>query len=91
MGRYSFAGRKIVKARRWNLLMLNLALLALPLYGAPADPPLSPTNIFSPVSTPAETILGLSFFVLAITGAIFLVVFSPARLLGGEVQKQKAG
>jgi cytochrome c oxidase subunit II len=33
------------------------------------------TSIFSPVSTPADSILGLSFFVLAITGAIFAVVF----------------
>lgn len=33
------------------------------------------TSIFAPVSTPADSILGLSFFVLAITGAIFAVVF----------------
>src|ERR1700738_1989886 len=31
-------------------------------------------SIFAPASTPAQTILGLSFFVLAITGGIFLVV-----------------
>ncbi len=37
---------------------------------------LSPTNIFAPISTPADTIFGLSMFVLAVTGAIFLVVFS---------------
>ena len=37
---------------------------------------LSPTNIFAPISTPADTIFGLSIFVLAVTGAIFLVVFS---------------
>lgn len=42
---------------------------------APA-PPMSPTNIFAPVSTPAKSIFGLSLFVLAITGAIFIVVFS---------------
>jgi cytochrome c oxidase subunit 2 len=35
----------------------------------------SPTNIFAPVSTPAKSIFGLSLFVLAATGAIFLVVF----------------
>jgi cytochrome c oxidase subunit 2 len=40
-----------------------------------ADPPLSPTNIFSPVSTPANTIFGLSMFVLAVTAAIFIAVF----------------
>jgi cytochrome c oxidase subunit II len=38
--------------------------------------PLSPTNIFAPASTPAKSIFGLSLFVLAVTGAIFLVVFS---------------
>ena len=43
-----------------------------------ADPvsPLSPTNIFAPASTPAKSIFGLSLFVLAITGAIFLTVFT---------------
>ena len=39
-------------------------------------PPLSPTNIFSPVSTPAQSIFGLSIFVLAVTAAIFVVVFT---------------
>jgi cytochrome c oxidase subunit 2 len=37
--------------------------------------PLSPTTIFAPASTPAKSIFGLSLFVLAVTGAIFLVVF----------------
>jgi cytochrome c oxidase subunit 2 len=37
--------------------------------------PLSPTNIFAPASTPAKSIFGLSLFVLAVTGAVFLVVF----------------
>jgi cytochrome c oxidase subunit 2 len=37
---------------------------------------LSPTNIFAPASTPADTIFGLSIFVLAVTAAIFVVVFS---------------
>ena len=38
--------------------------------------PISPTNIFAPASTPAKSIFGLSLFVLAVTGAIFLVVFA---------------
>jgi cytochrome c oxidase subunit II len=42
----------------------------------PAAPPMSPTNIFAPASTPAQSIFGLSLFVLAVTGAIFLVVFT---------------
>jgi cytochrome c oxidase subunit 2 len=36
---------------------------------------MSPTNIFAPVSTPADSIFGLSLFVLGVTGAIFAVVF----------------
>lgn len=36
----------------------------------------SPTNIFAPASTPADQIFGLSMFVLVVTAAIFIVVFS---------------
>jgi cytochrome c oxidase subunit 2 len=43
---------------------------------ADAARPLSPTNIFAPASSPAKSIFGLSLFVLAVTGAIFLVVFT---------------
>ena len=49
--------------------------------------PLSPTNIFSPASTPAKSIFGLSLFVLAVTGTIFLVVF--ALLLYSVVKFRK--
>jgi cytochrome c oxidase subunit II len=34
------------------------------------------TNIFAPASTPAQEIFGLSMFVLAVTGIIFVVVFA---------------
>src|ERR1700733_4561018 len=37
---------------------------------------LSPTNIFAPASTPAQSIVDLSLFVLEVTAAIFLVVFT---------------
>jgi cytochrome c oxidase subunit 2 len=37
---------------------------------------LSPTNIFDPASTPAQSIFDLSMFVLLVTAAIFVVVFS---------------
>jgi cytochrome c oxidase subunit 2 len=37
---------------------------------------MSPTNIFAPVSTPAQSIFGLSVFVLWTMVAIFVVVFS---------------
>jgi cytochrome c oxidase subunit II len=36
---------------------------------------MSPTNIFAPVSTPAESIFGLSMFVLATVAMIFVFVF----------------
>jgi heme/copper-type cytochrome/quinol oxidase subunit 2 len=36
----------------------------------------SPTNVFAPVSTPAQEIVDLSFFVLEVTGAVFVVVFT---------------
>src|SRR2546425_344989 len=42
----------------------------------PAGSPVSSTNIFAPASTPAKTILGLSVFVLVVTGIIFAVVFT---------------
>jgi len=41
-----------------------------------AQPALSPTNIFAPVSTPAHSIFGLSVFVLGVTAAIFVTVFA---------------
>jgi len=41
----------------------------------PSNPRLSPTNIFAPLSTPAQSIFDLSLLVLEITGAIFVVVF----------------
>src|SRR6267378_6249465 len=53
------------------LLYLPVAALA-----GPADRSISPTNIFAPVSTPAHSILGLSLFVLAVTAAIFVAVFT---------------
>ena len=42
-----------------------------------ADPALSPTNIFAPVSTPANSIFELSLFVLAVAGGHIRQSFSP--------------
>jgi cytochrome c oxidase subunit 2 len=42
----------------------------------PAGSALSPTNIFAPVSTPAQSIFDLSVLVLMVTATIFVVVFS---------------
>jgi cytochrome c oxidase subunit 2 len=51
-------------------------LAALAAFAAPLPSPLSPTNIFAPVSTPAQSIFELSRLVLTVTAAIFIVVFS---------------
>ena len=40
------------------------------------DQGLSPTNIFTPASTPAKSILDVSIFVLAVAAIIFAIVFS---------------
>ncbi len=56
-----------------------LAILFWPanaVFAEAAQPPLSPTTIFSPVSTPAHSIFGLSLFVLGVTAAIFVAVFT---------------
>jgi cytochrome c oxidase subunit 2 len=61
---------------RWALKMIVvLCSLGTPSFAGNADPPFSPTNIFAPVSTPANTIFGLSVFVLAVTTTIFVTVF----------------
>jgi cytochrome c oxidase subunit II len=51
-----------------------LSALAVVALAEPAPPFLSPTNIFAPASTPAQSILDLSVLVLTVTGAIFTVV-----------------
>jgi cytochrome c oxidase subunit 2 len=54
---------------------LTVALLVAPTSPASATPALSPTNIFAPASTPADSIFELSLFVIAVTAGIFVVVF----------------
>lgn len=56
-----------------------LAAICLPTaqaVAAAADQPLSPTNMFAPASTPADSIFGLSLFVLFVTAVIFVIVFT---------------
>jgi cytochrome c oxidase subunit II len=54
-----------------------------------AGPPLSPTNIFAPASTPAQSIFGLSIFVLGVTAAIFAVVFTLLAYSVVKFRKRK--
>jgi cytochrome c oxidase subunit II len=58
------------------LTLLAGALLAAALCTASVHQAKSVSNIFDPRSTPANSIRHLSFFVLAVTGLIFLVVFT---------------
>ncbi len=50
----------------------------------------SSTNIFAPVSTPAQEILDLSLFVLEVTAAVFLVVFSLLTYAVVKFRRRKA-
>jgi cytochrome c oxidase subunit II len=67
-------GRVFKVRRAWFAAVLSLFAPAMAL--AQSRSALSPTNIFAPDSTPAHSVFRISAFVLEITGAIFLVVFS---------------
>jgi len=71
---------RVMSREVWSFWSRGLLLLIIyPGSAAFANPPrepLSPTNIFAPVSTPAHSIHSLSIFVLAVTAAIFVVVFT---------------
>jgi cytochrome c oxidase subunit 2 len=54
-----------------------------------AAPFLSPTNIFAPASTPAQSILDLSVFVLEVTAAVFVVVFTLLTYAVVKFRKRK--
>ena len=58
------------------VLMATFVLVPLALSAADNDDASLTTSIFAPESTPAHSIMRLSLFVLAITGTIFVVVFS---------------
>src|ERR1700674_5447260 len=103
-GHDSCTGRKSVSGRR-KITVVDVvrslhtrALRALvPLGGAavaafaePARSPLSPTNIFAPVSTPAQSIFDLSRLVLMVTAAIFVVVFSLLAYAVVKFRKRRA-
>jgi cytochrome c oxidase subunit 2 len=65
------------KAATWTVTALAIHCLGTAVsFADPAHGPGSPTSIFRPVSTPAQSIYGLSIFVLAITAAVFVSVFA---------------
>src|SRR5712691_1574987 len=71
------ADRRTIASRAVGVLILLAGVLlaaSLCTASSPVNHPVP--SIFDPHSTPAESIRHLSFFVLGITGLIFLVVFS---------------
>src|SRR5258708_39872107 len=88
------ADRRTIASRAVGVLILLAGVLlaaSLCTASTPVNHPVP--SIFDPHSTPAESIRHLSFFVLGITGLIFLVVFSllgyvvvkfRSRVAGGE-------
>src|SRR6266850_939272 len=60
----------------WIFWMATFILIPLTLSASNSPDTSLTTSIFAPESTPAHSIMRLSVFVLAITGAIFVVVFS---------------
>jgi cytochrome c oxidase subunit 2 len=73
---FSEQARSILRrATAIALLLVGVLLAAKLCSGAPAHPSPIP-SIFRPASTPADSIFRLSMLVLAITGMIFLIVFS---------------
>jgi cytochrome c oxidase subunit II len=68
--------RNSTNCMRRAVQVIGFACLPAAALAAPTDRSLSPTNIFAPVSTPAQSIFGLSLFVLSVTAAIFVIVFT---------------
>ena len=61
-------------AMRRRGALISAFVAGLPALGAAADGQGPTPNMFAPVSTPAHAIREIAFFVLGITGAIFVVV-----------------
>src|ERR1700724_3506657 len=70
--------------------ILTFYASAVTAFAEPARPSPSPTNIFAPVSTPAQSIFELSRLVLMVTAAIFVVVFSLLAFAVVSCRKKRA-
>jgi len=68
-------GNLVSKVAGIALLLVGFLLVTALCFGAPADASRAP-SIFRPASTPADWVFHLSWFVLAVTGSIFAVVFT---------------
>jgi cytochrome c oxidase subunit II len=76
------------KAAVFALLLAAISLAAQICAAAPPNPAPIP-NIFKPASTPADSIFTLSRLVLAVTGAIFAVVFGLLAYSVAKFRKRK--
>jgi cytochrome c oxidase subunit II len=83
--------REIVSRAAGVLVLLTGVLLAAGLCTASTTHDNPIPTIFEPHSTPAESIQHLSYFVLAITGLIFLVVFSLLAYAVVKFRSRAAG
>lgn len=81
----------VTRSNHANLVkaFVTLCATAATAFTEPAHPSMNPTNIFAPVSTPAQSIFDLSIFVLAVTAAIFIVVFSLLAYAIVKFKKRK--
>ena len=66
-------GKQSATRSAFRILALLFCFVALGTAATP-DSPVSSTSIFAPASTPARTIVSLSWFVFSITAVIFVVV-----------------
>jgi cytochrome c oxidase subunit II len=69
-------GSKTEKPKDALQILIALCMSAMAASAAAPAPFSSSTSVFSPDSTPADSIFGLSLFVMVVTGAIFVTVFS---------------
>jgi cytochrome c oxidase subunit II len=86
------ANRSLLAGRLARLLFLLVSVFlaaGLCMAGQPPDNPIP--NIFETHSTPADAIRHLSFFVLVVTGAIFLVVFSLLAYVVVKYRSRESG
>src|SRR6266852_4820868 len=87
------ASRSVSERRKIAIVLRALVLLcgsAVAAFAEPAGASMSPTNIFAPVSTPAQSIFDLSRLVLMVTAAIFVVVFSLLAYAVVKFRKRRA-
>src|SRR5260370_25896732 len=76
---------------RGSRTIVTVCWSAVGAFAETARPFLSPTNIFAPVSTPAQSIFDLSVFVLEVTALIFVLVFGLLVYAVVKFRKRRTG